>query len=147
MKKYLFLCMAAIATLLTFSACGDDDEIEPNDINPENVKVEKAKFTETTNQMTLTFTIKIDKFSVPVKITATFQGDQCSSYITEYTYPNDSMAKQAYEANKSSAGQYDTTVYSYKGKVYTEDDTADYRGVPKDEIRQELKMMESVYNK
>lgn len=147
MKKFLFLSMAAIVGMLAFTSCGDDDEIEPK--NPDDIKVEigKAKFTETANQMVLTYAIAIDKINVPAKTVADFQNDKCTRFYTEYTFPTEAMAKATYEENKADADEYDTTVYSYKGKVYTEDETADYKDRPKDEIREEFKIMESLFNK
>lgn len=145
MKKYLFLSMAAIAALFTFASCGDDDEIEPDDINLEDVKVDKAKFTETTNQMVLTYTISFPGLSsekVNVKHTVGFQGDACSSFITEYTYSKEFYAKQSYEDAMANKDEDDLTVYSYKGKVYKEDETAYYKGQSKDEIREYLKFLE-----
>lgn len=147
MKKYLFLSMAAIAALLTFASCGDDDEIEPDDINSENVKVGKAKFTETANQMVLTYSISVVNEKVEMKHTATFQGDECSRFITESTYPKESYAKAAYEDAMANKDAGDETVYSYKGKVFTEDETYYYKGQSKDEVRQYLKYLETAYNK
>lgn len=146
MKKYLFLCTAAIAALLAFASCGDDDEIEPLDPDNIEVKVGEAKFVESANQMVLTYTVTIANINVPVKTIADFQGDKCTRYITQYTFPNETMARQSCEENKASDDQLSGTVYSYSGKVYTEDETAYYKGRSKDEIRQELKMMQLVYN-
>ena len=148
MKKYLFLCLAAIVGMLAFTSCGDDeDDIKITRPDDEvNVEIGKAKFTESTNQMMLTFTIKIENISVPAKTVANFQGDKCTSFYTEYTFPSEAMAKQTCEENQADADEYDTTVYSYSGKVYKEDDTAEYEGKSKAEIRQELKIMESIFN-
>lgn len=148
MKKYLFLCMAAIAALLAFTSCSDDDEIDPDDINPGNVAVGKAKFTETANQMTLTYAISFPGLSsekVNVKHTADFKDDACTSFITEYTYSKETYAKQSYEASVSEKDDDDQTVYSYKGKVFIEDDTYYYKGQTKDQVRQYLKYLEEAY--
>ena len=147
MKKYLFLSMAAIAALFAFSSCGDDDEIDP-EINPDNIKVDKAKFTETANQMTLTYAISFPGLSsekVNVKHTADFKDDACTSFITEYTYSKETYAKQSYEASVSEKDEDDLTVYSYKGKVYTEDETAYYKGQSKDEVREYLNFLEDTF--
>ena len=145
MKKYLFLSMAAIAALFAFASCGDDDEIEPNEINPEDVKVGKAKFTETANQMVLTYTISVLTEKVDMKHTATFQGDECIRFITESSYSKESYAKAAYEDAMANKDDDDETVYSYKGKVFTEDETAYYKGESKDEVRRHLKYLEEAY--
>ena len=150
MKKYLYLSMAAIAALLSFASCGgddDDDEIVPNDQDNPEVIIDKAKFTETANQMVLSYTINVLREKVPVKHTATFQGDECSSFITEYTYSKESYAKEAYEDAIENKEDGDETVYSYKGKVYTEDETAYYKGQSKNEVRQYLKFLEAAVNK
>ena len=148
MKKYLFLCLAAIVGMLAFTSCGDDDEIKIT--NPDkdvDVEVGKAKFTETADQMMLSYTIRIENIVVPAKTIANFQGDKCIRFYTEYTFPSEAMAKQCYEENKADADEHDTTVYSYKGKVYTEDDTAEHEGESKDELRAEFKIMESMFSK
>ena len=151
MKKYLFLSLAAIVGMLAFTACGDD---EP-DINPDNnngkVEVKKAKFTETANKMELTYSISVTgtKVTCDVKETATFEGDECVKYIYEYTYPSADYAKAAYqeaiEEQKNDPG--DNAVYHQSGKVFTADESASYKGVSKDVIRQEMKAMEAFYNK
>ena len=70
-----------------------------------------AKFTETANQMVLSYFLiynSLSKEMVDVKHTADFQGDACSSFITECTYSKESYAKQAYEdamANKDEDDQ------------------------------------------
>ena len=148
MKKYLFLCLAAIVGMLAFTSCGDDDEIKIT--NPDkdvDVEIGKAKFTETADQMMLSYTIRIENIVVPAKTIANFQGDKCIRFYTEYTFPSEEMAKQCYDENKADADEDDTTVYSYKGKVYTEDDTAEHKGESKDELRAEFKLMEAMFSK
>ncbi len=146
MKKYLFLGLAMIAGMFMFTSCGDD-EVEPNDDNWENAKVESAKFTETDNQMVLTWTTKAGSFSVASKLTVDFVNDVCSRFVTEATYPSEAYAKLAYEEAKAAQDSHDTAVYSYKGKVFIEDDTEEYKGTPKAEMRQILKEMENIKGK
>ncbi len=145
MKKYLFLCMAAIAALLAFTSCSDDDEIDPDDINPDNVAVGKAKFTETANQMVLTYTVSVLTEKVNMKHTATFKDDLCNSFISEATYSKEQYARQSYEDAIANKTDDDQTVYSYKGKVFIEDDTYYYKGQTKDQVRQYLKYLEEAY--
>ena len=61
---------------------------------------------------------------------------------TEYTYSKEAYAKQSYEDAMANKDEDDLTVYSYKGKVYKEDETAYYKGQSKDEIREYLKFLE-----
>ena len=148
MKKYLFLCLAAIVGMLAFTSCGDDDEIKITNPDDVDVEVGKAKFTETADQMMLSYTIRIENIVVPAKTIANFnKDDKCTSFYTEYTLPSEEMAKQCYEENKADADEDDTTEYSYKGNVYTEDDTAEHKGESKDELRAEFKLMESMFSK
>lgn len=153
MKKYLFLSLAAIVGMLAFTACGDDEpDIDP-DNNNGKVEVKKAKFTETANKMELTYSISVTgtgtKVTCDVKETATFEGDECVKYIYEYTYPSADYAKAAYQAalEEQKNDPEDNSILHQSGKVFTADESASYKGVSKDVIRQEMKAMEAFYNK
>ena len=147
MKKYLFLCLMALGCA-TFTACGDDEEdlIDLNNPGEVDVKVGKAEIKESANQLVLTYGITVQNMTVSVKWTCDFQNDLCTRSVTEWTYPSESYAKMAYEAAVAEKEDWDTTVYSYKGKVYIEDDTEDYRGVSKQEIKTEMQWYAEAYN-
>jgi len=147
MKKYLFLFLMTLSCV-TFTACGDDEEEVLNPDNPGqvDVKVGKAEIKESANQLVLTYGITVQGLTVSVKWTCDFQNDQCTRSVTEWTYPSETLARATYEAAVEEKDEWDTTVYSYKGKVYIEDDTEDYRGTSKQEIKEEMQWYVAAYN-
>jgi len=148
MKKYLLLGMALVAGMFMFSSCGDDDEIVPdNGGDIEDVKVGNSVFNETENQMTLSWTTSVATIKMSSKIIVDFVDDVCSKFVTETTYPSEALAKQAYEESMAAKDESENTVYSYKGKVMTVDETADYQGTPKDQMRQLLKSIQASIGK
>lgn len=142
MKKYLFLCLMAMGCL-TFTACGsdDDEDLDDIEINEGDIKVGQAELKETSNQLILSWAISVQNIKVSVKWTCTFKDDICTKSLWEYTYPSETYAKAAYENAMQVKDEYDRTIYSYKGKVYTEDDTADYEGDSREEIKAEMEAM------
>ena len=94
----------------------------------------------------LTYGITVQGLTVSVKWTCDFQNELCTRSVTEWTYPSEILAQAAYEAAVEEKDEWDTTVYSYKGKVYIEDDTEDYRGTSKQEIKEEMQWYVAAYN-
>lgn len=147
MKKYLFLFLMTLGCF-AFTACGDDEDDVLNPDNPGqvDVKVGKAEIKESANQLVLTYGITVQGLTVSVKWTCDFQNELCTRSVTEWTYPSEILAQAAYEAAVEEKDEWDTTVYSYKGKVYIEDDTEDYRGTSKQEIKEEMQWYVAAYN-
>lgn len=147
MKKYLFLFLMTLGCF-AFTACGDDEDDVLNPDNPGqvDVKVGKAEIKESANQLVLTYGITVQGLTVSVKWTCDFQNELCTRSVTEWTYPSEILAQAAYEAAVEEKDEWDTTVYSYKGKVYIEDDTEEYRGTSKQEIKEEMQWYVAAYN-
>ena len=130
--------MAALMFLGTMcmTSCGDDDKDDIEDIIEDvesgNIKA-TTKFEEKGNQMILTATWKNMMTQVH---TATFEDDACVSYIIKDTYASDKLADAAWEEIQKD--EEDARNYTRNGKVITCDESEEYRGFPKEEMRMVL---------
>lgn len=129
------MCMGA----LCLTSCGDDDKDDIDDIIDDieqGTLKPTTKFEEKGNQMILTITWK----NVDTQVqTATFQGEECVSYIVKDTYANNTLADEAWkEVQKDKDyAQYVTR----DGKTITQDLTEDFKGMPKEVVRSFMQNM------
>lgn len=122
MKKYLFLALMVAFSSLAFTACGDDDDdkVRPEDIENLDFKY-TTDFKESGNQMILTVKGTAAGVTMTQVWTATFNGDVLASFIISETYPNETLAKAAYQEYME-----DKEKVSISGKTITRDWTEDY---------------------
>lgn len=122
MKKYLFLALMVAFSSLAFTACGDDDDdkVSPEDIENLDFKY-TADFKESGNQMILTVKGTAAGVTMTQVWTATFNGDVLASFIISETYPNETLAKAAYQEYME-----DKEKVSISGKTITRDWTEEY---------------------
>ena len=108
----------AACTLFCAASCSKsaDDEPESNDgrITYTNVKI-----SETSDAITLTYTMKTGGESVEVKQEWKFSGQECTSAVMTETFSSEKTAKDAYNALKE---EYGSNV-SISGKKVTVDMT------------------------
>jgi hypothetical protein len=121
MKKYLFLALMVAFSSLAFTACGDDDDkVRPEDIENLDFKY-TTDFKESGNQMILTVKGTAAGVTMTQVWTATFNGDVLASFIISETYPNETLAKAAYQEYME-----DKEKVSISGKTITRDWTEEY---------------------
>ena len=122
MKKYLFLALMVAFSSLAFTACGDDDDdkVSPEDIENLDFKY-TTDFKESGNQMILTVKGTAAGVTMTQVWTATFNGDMLASFIISETYPNETLAKAAYQEYME-----DKEKVSISGKTITRDWTEEY---------------------
>lgn len=122
MKKYLFLALMVAFSSLAFTACGDDDDdkVSPEDIENLDFKY-TTDFKESGNQMILTVKGTAAGVTMTQVWTATFNGDVLASFIISETYPNETLAKAAYQEYME-----DKEKVSISGKTITRDWTEEY---------------------
>lgn len=148
MKKFFYLmslCLCMFAGVAVMTSCGDDDI---DDIDPDNIEF-KVGITEKGN--TLTFTAKTSYYTY-VEIATFDSNDKCTKFLEQEIYPSKDYANAAWEAYKAEYKDDpdDWKKYSKDGKTITYDDTEDWAGKSKAEIRsymeEEQKYFEQ-YNK
>ena len=107
---------------LAFTACGDDDDdkVSPEDIENLDFKY-TTDFKESGNQMILTVKGTAAGVTMTQVWTATFNGDVLASFIISETYPNETLAKAAYQEYME-----DKEKVSISGKTITRDWTEEY---------------------
>lgn len=131
MKKYLFLALMVAFSSLAFTACGDDDDdkVSPEDIENLDFKY-TTDFKESGNQMILTVKGTAAGVTMTQVWTATFNGDVLASFIISETYPNETLAKAAYQEYME-----DKEKVSISGKTITRDWTEDYADLDRATMR------------
>jgi hypothetical protein len=104
MKKFMIMCMMLLATTLTFTACGDDDD----DVNPqEEVNQENYyKYSESTN---------VPNFGNYTVIgEATFANGKATAIAISFVYPKKSYASDDW-ADYQEDEDLNISEYSYDG--------------------------------
>ncbi len=131
MKKYLFLALMVAFSSLAFTACGDDDDdkVSPEDIENLDFKY-TTDFKESGNQMILTVKGTAAGVTMTQVWTATFNGDVLASFIISETYPNETLAKAAYQEYME-----DKEKVSISGKTITRDWTEEYADLDRATMR------------
>ena len=101
MKKFMIMCMMLLATTLTFTACGDDDDDNPVDNpvnNPEQAEVNQD------NYYKYQESVQIQKYGTMTMIgEATFENGVCKAVQFTYIYPSKSFASQVWKSYQADA--------------------------------------------
>ena len=109
MKKFLYMCMMLLAATLTFTACGSDDDDNPNDptnpqqqgeVNQDNY----YKYQESVNVQNAGLVTFIGE--------ATFANGKCTAMALTTVYPTKQIAKYAWEDYQDDD---DAANYTYDG--------------------------------
>jgi len=114
------MLIMAMTMTLGFTACGDDDDDETGGGNGNGANA------------SATYTVSADKLEIVYEMpsyvksveTATFNGDECTSWKTVFTYASSSYADQAWSTIEKELGDMATDMYARNGKVITMDQGA-----------------------
>ena len=144
MKKYLYLCLIALACAAGFVSCGDDDD----DITIEDL--ENSKFTnqninlkDNGNTLILSYTAKIK--GVPISAVGTYFFDgtseeaKCTKATMVNTFPSEAIAKQAYD--EEDAEDKAKGIITLNGSQVIHDETEAYKGMTKSEVKKALDLV------
>lgn len=140
MKKYLYLLLLALVPAMTFTACGsDDDELDPENVNQDDVQISKPTLKETANQIILTYNESYGNFVVNMVETYEFQGERLVKVTFSETFPSEKLAKQFMEEiqkDPEEAERYKNI--SRSGRTITYDATAEFQDYTKSQIKEML---------
>lgn len=131
MKKWLFMSVALVCALFTFSACGDDDEegFDPSKVNTDIV--EKGN--------TASCSISYGTYAETTEFT--FDGDKVVKCIQKSTYPSADAAKIVFEEYKNHMPENELALYKLDGNIITYDMTDEWKDRSKTEAMQYLQWM------
>lgn len=142
MKKLLWMAMAFVGLSLALASvsCSEKDEFDPE--NPENIGTTEVGWEENGN--TIKFTVEQSwGYGVAYTVTYTckFNNDgYCIEAIARYEFSSADLADIFYESARQ---QYDDV--SKSGRVVTVDETEDFEGVTRDELRTLYESMANAY--
>ncbi|MCR5820438.1 MAG: hypothetical protein K6F94_05785 [Bacteroidaceae bacterium] len=145
MKKYLWLCLMALACL-PFIACGGNDEDETGVETEEQVYTE-PEITDTGNKLVLTYSTSAYNLTTSTKWTCEFENALCTSSIVEVTYPSEAIARESYQNTVEDLDDDEPNIYSINGRVVTANTTEDYKGTPKASIKAAMEILKQRYSK
>ena len=145
MKKFLYMAMALLVAMTSFTACGDDDKDEGGiDISGGVMKPSSTSISEKGNQLIFT-AVWTNRFTETH--TATFNdSDQLTSYLFDITYPTSSQAEAAWQEYMKSPDA-STIGLSRHGNTITQDFTADYQGIDMATMRIVFESLQAQYEK
>lgn len=151
MKKYLYLLLLALVPAFTFTACGDDDELDPDDVNPEDVQVSKPTLKEDGNKVTLTYAESYGTWKITIVETYEFQGERLVRATISETFPTEDLAKLFMEEVQADPEEQEWYKdLSRSGKTVTYDATESYAQYSKQEImamlQQRIATWDQTYN-
>ncbi len=131
-KKLLWIALAFVGLSLTAVSCGEKDESPFDPDNPNNTGTVEVGWEENGN--TVKFTVEQSYgygVSYTVTYTCTFDSDgNCTRAIARYEFSSAELAEIFYESARQ---EYDDV--SKSGKVITIDETEDFEGFTKEELR------------
>ena len=140
MKKLLWMAMAFVGLSLASVSCSEKDEFDPE--NPENIGTTEVGWEENGN--TIKFTVEQSwGYGVAYTVTYTckFNNDgYCIEAIARYEFSSADLADIFYESARQ---QYDDV--SKSGRVVTVDESEDFEGVTRDELRTLYESMANAY--
>ena len=143
MKKYFYLCLIALGCMLTFSACGSDDDPTLEDIERAAEQGDAdidATLKDNGNELVIFYTSKLGSYTATAKGVYTFDGSsddaQCIRAILTETYPSAEIAKAVFD-QEDEEDKINGTV-KLNGKQIIIDFTNDFKGMPKAEIKKYL---------
>ncbi len=132
MKKFLWVALAFVGLSLTAMSCSEKEELSYDPNNPNNIGTTEVGWEENGN--TVKFTVEQSwgyGMAYTVTYTCTFNSDgNCTKAIARYEFSTDDIAEIFYESARQ---QYDDVNKS--GRVVTIDETEDFEGVTKEELR------------
>ena len=134
MKKYLFMCLAAVCCM-AFTACGDDDDEKFG--NGNNTYGVKTEVKETNNNITLTATTTAAGLTETTVYSFDFENDKCSKATISVTYPTEALAKAAYDALSAS----EKANARRSGKTVTIDVTEEYKDMDKEDVKKQVNIL------
>lgn len=140
MKKLLWMAMAFVVLSLASVSCSEKDEFDPE--NPENIGTTEVGWEENGN--TVKFTVEQSwgyGAAYTVTYTCKFNNDgYCIEAIARYEFSTDELAEIFYESYRQA---YDDI--SKSGRTVTVDETEDFEGVTRDELRALYESMANAY--
>ena len=140
MKKLLWMAMAFVVLSLASVSCSEKDEFDPE--NPENIGTTEVGWEENGN--TVRFTVKQSwgyGAAYTVTYTCKFNNDgYCIEAIARYEFSSAELAEIFYESYRQ---MYDEI--SKSGRTVTVDETEDFEGVTRDELRTLYESMANAY--
>lgn len=160
MKKIFFFCFLMLGAMVTFNACGDEDN-KPNtnqgaDDNTPSV-VDDVNTVATYSQKkdgSLVMNISTNSTILDVTTSNTTEWEckfdaenKLTSSVRTITFANAALANAAYEGYMREKDPDDQTVYAVQGNKITIDDTANRRGTLKQQIMQEMQIAVDLANK
>lgn len=147
MKKLLYMAVAlmvSMASVATFTACGDDDDDEVEDlIDAVTNGSSNGSIVEKGN--TLTLTVEQSGVYTSSYVAKFDDNDMCTSYIQTSVYKSSSMAQTIYDAYSDGNGKNGFTV-SRDGNTITIDYTEMYKGTSKAAIKESFQVLANGYN-
>lgn len=145
MKKFFYLCMIALGCMVGFTACGDDDDdLNYDDLENLTPTDVKADLKDNGNSLVITYVVSAGNIKASVQGTYKFDGSSDNANFVSgqlvYTYPNETIARQAYESDYDEWEKSEGLV-RLSGKQIIEDDSEEYEGMTKAEVKEYLQMM------
>ena len=142
MKKLLWMAMAFGVLSLASVSCSEKDEFDPDPENPEIIGPTEVGWDENGN--TVTFTVEQSwgyGAAYTVTYTCKFNNDgYCIEAIARYEFSTAELAEIFYESYRQ---MYDDI--SKSGRTVTVDETEDFEGVTREELRALYESMANAY--
>ena len=158
MKKIFFFCFLMLGAMVTFNACGDEDN-KPNtnqgadDNTPSDEADVKTVAFVTGNNETLVLNMTTNSTVLGVSASSTTEWtckfdaeNKLTSSVKVITYPNAELANAAYREFLSEKDADNQTVYNVQGNKLTIDDTAERKGQLRQLVNQEMNAIANLAN-
>ncbi len=146
MKKIFYLmslCLCMFAGVALMTSCGDDDDIDPDDVEI------KSGITDKGNQLIMS--TKVPSYSLTA--TATFDGNTddalCIKFISKETYSSSAAADYVwdeYKKHSDYAEDIAAGLLKKDGKSIIYDETEDFKGETKAQIRTYMERIKAEYD-
>ncbi len=132
MKKLLWIALAFMGLCLTVVSCSEKDESPfPPIENPDNIGAIEVGWVEEGNTVKFTVSQSYGYLSYVVTYTCTFNSNGgCTMAIARYEFSSVEIADMFYESYRQ---EYEDV--SKSGKVVTIDETEDFEGLTKEQLR------------
>ena len=143
MKKFLTLAMAMLMSVACFTACGDDDDDEVEDLI-DAVTNGSSSGTIVEKDNTLTLTVEQTGVYTSTYVAKFDNNDLCTSYIQTSVYKQSIMADAIWEGYSEGNGNGFTA--SRNGNTITIDYTETYKGLNKAVVKEAMQILANGYN-
>lgn len=136
MKKVLYMALALLVAMTSFTACGDDDDEKSYEEALEEIESGKVKPTVTITEKSNQLVMSVTYSGIATEVhTATFNSDgQLTSYIVVGTYANSTLADAAWKEIQDDP-EISKSSIKRDGNVITQDMTSDFGDASIEEIR------------